>query len=222
MRMKDVTKTGSWADLRVALDGFCDRYDQMLELIRSSRGRTDRHLVLFNLCARNHQELDRLRRSLDEPSEVLAWVARNLFELNLIIRFILISNENLQRWMGEMAGDEKDILQGVLGLSDGSSKSLEAPLQDRIAAIDGLLKRHGLQAYKPLNTRQLAESVNLVSEYLAFFKLYSKYVHPSSWLLNAAPSRREEWKGVFAMQAQLYAGDSFVRLQEALGLSNTK
>lgn len=219
MLVRDVSTSGSWADVRAALANFCERYEKLLATIKAGSTRTERNLVLFNLGSRAYLELDRARRLLDEPSDVLAWAARNLFEINLIVRFVLLSGENLNRWMAEMAGDERDMLLGILAISNDAAPEHQQTLRDRISEIEGILRRHNLEAKKPLQVRALASAVGMENEYEAFFKLYSKYIHPSSWLVNSPEARRDEWKGILALQAQLYGGDTFVRVRDAMGIA---
>ncbi len=65
----------------------------------------------------------------------------------------------------------------------------------------------------------LAKAVGLESEYKAFFKLYSKYVHPSSWLVNRDPYwvQAWQWRTIFTVSAQLYAADTIERIKTAIG-----
>jgi hypothetical protein len=210
---------GSWAELRDAVGGACVRYDQLGQAIRAKCSRTERNLVLFNLCARSSIELTRIHQALDDSPDLIALPARNLFELNIIVRYVLTSDENLARWVAEVATDERAILEGILKLSQGDSPEAERPLRERLTQIDATLKRQGKSARPTQQVSALATAVNLKMEYDAFFKLYSKYVHPSSWFVNSPPERLDEWKSILALQAQLYAADTFARISAACGVS---
>jgi hypothetical protein len=53
----------------------------------------------------------------------------------------------------------------------------------------------------------LSAKVDLSEEYSAFYKLFSKYVHPSSWTISADPDEYEDelyWQ-TFLMNVQLYS-----------------
>jgi hypothetical protein len=216
-RLRDVTKFGTPDEVRGAFVDAGSRFEALLMSIKADHERTVRNLCMFNLAARTKLELDRAHRFFGEPADVWAWVSRNLFEINLILRFILQSQDNLNRWQAEAATDERDMLLGVLSTATETTSIDHVNLvRDRISHIEAVLKRHGLEGRKPLQTRNLAATVAMKDEYDAFFKLYSKYVHPTSWLVNGDPNRREEWKGVLIAHAQLYAGDTLQRITTAL------
>lgn len=67
-------------------------------------------------------------------------------------------------------------------------------------------------------TASQAEAVGEKAEYEAFFKLYSKYVHPSSFLLNGNPKSVHSpvFFNILVIQAQRYAADSYERLKHSL------
>src|SRR5262249_45276000 len=136
--------------------------------------------------------------------EVAAWAARNLFELDLLVRWVLKSDRNLEVWQTQLATDEMTIIEGVLGLSVGTNPHAVQVLESRMGQIRSLLAKHNVAEAKPKDIRSLAEQVGCGREYAAFFKLYSKYVHPSSWLLNASPDQRNGWVDAFLIQGQLY------------------
>jgi hypothetical protein len=171
--------------------------------------------VLFNLCTRSAIELGRLHQALDDSADAIALPVRNVFELNIIVRYVLTSDDNLARWVAEVATDERVILEGILKLSEGDSLEAERQLRERLKQIEATLKRHGKSASRTQQVSALAAAVNLKTEYDAFFKLYSKYVHPSSWLVNSPPEHLDEWKPILALQAQLYAADTFARISAA-------
>ncbi len=68
---------------------------------------------------------------------------------------------------------------------------------------------------KQLNTKDLANKVGLIKEYEAFFKLYSKFIHPTSFLINSNPDTIHslQFKNIFLMQFQDYLFDLETRLR---------
>ena len=223
MRLGDITTYGSWADVRAAFEKAAKQYEKLLKIAQTTKKRDKRNLVLFNLGSRAYHEIDRAYRLFEESTDLLAWVARNLFEINMILRFVLASEEDLDRWQAEAGGDERDIILGILALSSADTKEEDRQkLLGRIAEIEGVLSRHKLNAEKPLQLRTLASKVGMDSDYEAFFKLYSKYVHPSSWLVNSSEQRRQEWRDILSVQAQFYAAETFGRLEEAFGIDGDK
>jgi len=62
--------------------------------------------------------------------------------------------------------------------------------------------------------------MGMEDEYIGLYKLFSKYVHPSSLLINGWYSQKPDlsWLDVFLVKAQIYAGDAIYRLSAACGL----
>jgi hypothetical protein len=178
-------------------------------------------LALQNLCLYAARELRHV--ALFYPADVagLAWAARNLFELNLIVRHVLSTEENFRSWLGQAIGDEQDFLSAVLAYADypldgGSRRAIE----QRRLALAGMAERHRLQPAKPFRVQALAAALGEQEEYGALFKLFSKYVHPSSLYINAYAHTPPEisWLNVFLVKAQFYAGDTIGRISQAVGL----
>jgi len=180
--------------------------------------RSNASLAYANLANRTATELNRLAGFYPESIEGVAWCARSLFEINLIVRHINHSKENMNRWLGQLAGDEKQILQGFLALSDQSDRPEKRVLQDRLVAIDKITAKHGLSASGPFNIKTIAAQENLSDEYVGLYKLFSKYVHPSSWLLNSPKDsvQSKEYMTILLIYSQIHAGDSHTRINEWL------
>jgi hypothetical protein len=80
-----------------------------------------------------------------------------------------------------------------------------------IPHLKELAKNCGIEVSKkckmPFPTNKLAESVGRETEYAAFFKLYSKYVHPTAWSILWADNNGElnPFRPLFLTDAQKYA-----------------
>lgn len=72
----------------------------------------------------------------------------------------------------------------------------------------------------PIN--RLAKLVGCEAEYTAMFKFMSKYVHPSSWLINkpVEETQSDTYRNILVIHAQLYAADSYERVREAFGVAS--
>ena len=68
----------------------------------------------------------------------------------------------------------------------------------------------------------LAKLVGCEAEYTAMFKFMSKYVHPSSWLINkpVEETQSDTYRNILVIHAQLYAADSYERVREAFGVAS--
>lgn len=218
-RLKDIVKTGTLTDVEIKLASLENSLNTLGSRIRTNLKRNELNLVLHNLVVRSAFEVARLKKWIQESIELPAWCARNLFELNLILRFVLQSEENLKNWMGQLATDEIQILEGILELAEEKNDPRVKILNERITEIRRLGSKHKIELKPPIPISGLASKVGMQSEYRAFFKLYSKYVHPSSWIVNGPKERIDslEYWNTFVIQAQIYATDTYERVSEKAG-----
>lgn len=69
------------------------------------------------------------------------------------------------------------------------------------------MKTYELSSAKHWTVNYLAKQTNNKLEYEAFFKLYSKYVHPSSWIINSHKSDYDNpvFRNIFFLQGRHFA-----------------
>ncbi len=211
-------KFGSIAEATEAVRESATRVASIAAYIRASRERNELNLALHNLTDRTSRELLRLAKNHDQGLDLLAWCTRNVFELNLLVRFVLLNEENAGRFLAEAAMDEQQILEGFLSISNSTSKEEYGIIERRIAEIDELAAIRGIKLLKPIQTSKLAEIVGCADEYVGMFKFMSKYVHPSSWLVNKPVIQTDNYFywDILVVHAQLYAMDSYERTRKAL------
>ena len=171
-----------------------DRYDVVSEIVR----RTSLYAAL---------QLRMMIDLYDYPLECIAWISRNLFEMNLIIEYSMKFPDKAKDFVLQKGSDEKDILEGMKLLYSGGSRDNIITLQERIDHINQTLKKHGKNNSKHFSIKHMADKVDMEDDYNAFFKLYSKYVHPTSWLIFATEEEKatETYKNTFRIQAQYYS-----------------
>ena len=217
-RLRDIVKFGNFSEISNTIRSNISLIDEHLEFIRTNLERTERNLVLYNLLAKIRLYLHCLTTSLNGPTEQLGFITRSLFELNLITRYVLIKEENLKRFVRQAGIDRIQILEGSLELREDSSKENAKILEDEINKIKGLIQKYNLASLKSLPSfREIARITELEKEYKALYKLFSKYVHPSSYIIAGSPKEihSNEVRNIFLIHAQLYAGDTFQRIKEA-------
>lgn len=113
------------------------------------------------------------------------------------------SQENAHTFLDAAATDEIMMLEGILKLQ-GSFPAAEAKLR---ATVERLKARRGDNVYWRPDYAAIASRVRVKQEYDAFWKLYSKYVYPSSWVVNGEVQevRNPAYQQIFQMQAQFNA-----------------
>lgn len=152
--------------------------------------------------------LERLTTYQQLPIEFIAISARNLFECYLLVAFILSDPSKAKVFVGQKASEELEINEGFLSLTKPSTpEATIKSIQDRMTYIKELMKNHEIPIEKHWTVSFLAKQTNNKVEYEAFFKLYSKYIHPSSWILNSQANEYDNhvFRNIFIMQGQHYA-----------------
>lgn len=187
-------------------------------LITETLPRSNKTVTLSNFCSYIAGELRQMSNFYPANTAGLAWATRNLFETNLTIRHILSSDEHLLQWLGQALRDEKDFIDGILSISDNSQNAAaKMRLQQRVAQLDGMAKKHGLEFSRPFRVADIAKKLGLLDEYNGLYKLFSKYVHPSSLLVNSWQKQTpgQDWTNIFLVKAQVYSGDAIRRIADS-------
>jgi hypothetical protein len=162
----------------------------------------------------------RIAQWLKEPhvdnTDLIAHATRNIFETHLIYRHLMTDGggEFMGRMVEELRRDDFDLLEGLIY---GRLESPEFP-QD-LKTHYGNLKA---QKFKKTPTvAELAKDNGAETEYRRFYKLYSKYAHPSIYHLFG--DRREVYSQaaveIVVERAVLYleaAVEEFERIRHVL------
>lgn len=161
------------------------------------RGLSNYTLVLF----------DRLMANQNTPIETIAISARNLFECYLLIAYVIDEPSRAKEFIGQKAFDELEINEGFLSLTNTTThETYVRIIQDRMSYIKKLMESAELKPSRYWTVNHLAIQTNNKIEYDTFFKLYSKYIHPSSWIVNSHDYERDNpvFKNIFFSQGQIF------------------
>ncbi len=175
-----------------------DEKEELDFVLISMRNLTNYTLILF----------ERLIAYQQSPIEFCAISARNLFECYLLIAFILSDPSKAKEFTGQKTSDELEIGEGFLSITKpGTQDTAIKSIQDRISSVKKLMSQHEIPIEKHWTVSFLAKQTNNKVEYEAFFKLYSKYIHPSSWIVNSFPNEYDNavFRNIFILQGQHYA-----------------
>jgi hypothetical protein len=178
--------------------------------------RTNKSMALENLLDSTAKYLNSAALNVDGHISIVALCTRNIYEINLQVRDLILSPSGLQRWMGETVTDKIDLLDGILSLESASDTSKERQvLLKEIERLRLLRDKYSLPSAKPSPAGQIANRVGLSEEHKALFKLFSKLVHPSSFLVNDfGTAASNEHYYILQIHAQIYAWDTFSRVCE--------
>jgi len=216
-RLRDIVKFGDLSEVSSTIESTISLINQYMEFIQTSSERTEKSVLLYNILNKVNRYLYSLISSLGGPTEQIGLVTRSLFELNVITRYVLISEENLIRFVAEGAFDKIQILEGLLELRETSSKENVKIIEEEITRLRTIVKDSNLILKKPESIIIRARMAGLEQEYKALYKLFSKYIHPSSYTINAGYKEihGSGIRNIFLIHAQLYAGDTFRLIKEA-------
>lgn len=220
-KLKDYVVESSHSDFQNNLDKIIEQARIITLWINENVQRSVKSVALMNLLTAISDYIKVTRDSLNSHISILATSTRSIYELNVRVRTVLLNENELKNWFSEAVTDKVQILEGILTLGlKSESKSDRATLQQEIDRFQGLITKYEMPVIKhPTNTGSLAKLVGLEEEHKALFKLFSKLVHPSSYMVNDHKTASSiENKKILQIHAQLYAHDSITRIKEALNV----
>ena len=169
---------------------------------------TDYRIVaLRGICNYTRILFDRLITNQNAPIEHIAISARNLFECYLLTAYMIDDSSRAKDFISQKAFDELEVNDGFLSLTTtNTSAATIKMIQDRKDYINKLMENFELTPSRHWTVSHLAEQTNNKLEYNAFFKLYSKYVHPSSWIMNSHNYEYDNpvFRDIFFSQGQIF------------------
>lgn len=219
-RLKDIVQQQSTvADVINHLGRLAEFCSGLSDELERREDRSDRLIAYANFSLYVAGELR--RTAIFYPNDVpgLAWTARNLFEAYLLVKYISQSDEKLMEWMSQGITDETDFIDGMLFYADPDESAVQiAMLQTQRARLMDVSRRRNLQKVKPFRVGDLAKGMGEDEEYGALFKLFSKYVHPSSLYINkwALIPPDAAYVEIFPIKAQVYAGQAIKLIQDGV------
>jgi hypothetical protein len=219
-RLGDIVQAGSCAECAAAMKAAERALQESRSWISRHVTRDDKSVALENLIEATAQYLNSAASNIEEHISIVALCTRNIYEVNLQVRDVLFSPSGLQRWLGESVTDKIDLFEGILSLESASDTSNERKTtQDEIDRLLSLRDKYSLPSAKPSPAGVIAGQVGLSGEHKALFKLFSKLVHPSSYLVNDFSSAESsENYSALQIHAQLYAWDTFQRICKSVSM----
>jgi len=138
--------------------------------------------VAHNLLISASKQYQNLKFGYEKDTALEAWACRNLLELDVYVRYVLMSEANAKRFTGHVTIDGIEIFESLkkwMKRVSPESKNLE--LNETLRLAYGRRDTEGLKDKKYLNVRELATEVGMEDDYEHTFKLCSKLVHPTAF-----------------------------------------
>lgn len=111
-------------------------------------------------------------------ADLIGYSCRCIFEASLMLSYYGKMKNPVVRMKAEVLFDDYEILKSSVAF-------LGCPTLETQEIFEELEKRHQPKSDKTPSYRHLAEASGWESEYDSFYKLYSKYAHPSAYYLLA-------------------------------------
>ena len=224
MKINDILEMKNVEDVAQNFGRIQREFEDLREFAFNERPRDERQVVTENLCRAFELQCGRLKNWVGEPVDMIAWATRNVYELNLLARFVAVSSENTDHWLIQRTKDEIDLIDSVLNWTqnpvptDQGASGAADVLQKRLQELNAIAQKYDVDVNeaKPIPVVKLAKEFNMEDEHRALFKLLSKYVHPSSWWVNAPKNHTQnnDARNLLWVLAQLYAQSALQTLGE--------
>lgn len=143
--------------------------------------------IVFELMDAALSNYDQLKIGYENKNNhLLAWACRNLLELTIFTKFVLISETNARRFAEDRLIDGCDIIKSLRTLElHIDSKSDTTLLDDALTRMQAQMAAEGVIAARYLATGSLAETVGMKKEFDCMNRVCSKLVHPTAWSILA-------------------------------------
>lgn len=222
-KLTDHVVEGSQVELKRYLDKIIQEIARINVWAAENIDRTERQVLLCNFLSSISLYLEVAKNSLNSHISVLALATRSIYEINIRLRLVIKSEEEQKKWASEAVTDKIQVLEGILLLSNKAENIAEQSiLNNEIERLRNLIVKHNLPTIKyPDATGNIAKIVGFENEHKGLFKLYSKLVHPSSYLVNSYNNAASiENQKILQIHAQLYAHDSIELISNVFNIPN--
>lgn len=200
------------------IDKIYSALDSVIEYIKANLTGEGKFYALLKIATAARSGIRRLKDAVkqNDTNVVFAWLARNIFELDLVTRFVLKEPTNYKRIEKQFYKDEIEMFEGYKRLIEGFS--VDPGIDTRLDDLKDKWESVDTDKGMPSTTLEIAEYVGATEEYKIFYKTYSKYVHPSIWLIFAPPELKQNpgFSNIFLMKSQKYALDIYDKVASAI------
>lgn len=148
---------------------------------------------------------------------LLAWACRNMLELNIYTKYILLKGSNAKDFADDMWIDAIEIFssfQAWIKFHDPGATPLE--LDQTIANFRAEKAKQGITRSTYLRTKDMAAAVKFTEEYQHMNKVASKLVHPTAFSVLTPFDQGElgHLKPVFFNNGVRFGVEAFADIQE--------
>jgi Family of unknown function (DUF5677) len=138
--------------------------------------------ILVCLLSALLREYRSLAVGVKKSTPLLAWACRNMLELNIYTKYILLNGSNAKDFVDDMWIDAIDIFSSFRAwITFHDPASMTPELDQTIANFLSEKAKQGITRTKYLRAQDKAAVVNFSEEYQYMNKVASKLVHPTAF-----------------------------------------
>lgn len=165
--------------------------------------------ALINLVNISNKYLALSILNFNDNIHILAFCARNFYEIHLWVRYIQKDSQCLQEWILSGAKDQNDILE-FCGIMASIFPNEKFSVENAKLKSEKLYKKYNIRLpEKNIGPRSLGKKLNKENEYF-IYTFFSKLLHPSFYLVNNLQEMQNlEVEKMLIMFIQLYAYDIY-------------
>lgn len=222
--LREFVKHDSIKNIKKKILKIDSNYKRLIQFCLGSQNieRTNKNIALTNIAKGTHNSLILLANNLSDDYDItlVALCTRNLFELNIRLRSIVKDENSLNTWISEMVMDENQILDSISTIAKDTHAAELELFENKKKLNLYALDKHKLKSVKsPASVKSIAEDAGELEEYVALFKLFSKLLHPTSYLINShSVAGSIDNFNILIVSAQKYSFDLFERLKDELNV----
>jgi hypothetical protein len=174
--------------------------------------------IVFELMDATLTNYQQLRMGYNENNfPLLAWACRNLLELAIFTKYVLISEANARRFADDRLIDGCDIITSLktleLHIDPQSNTKL---LDDALARMQAQKAAEGVTAKRFLATGDLVDAVGMKEDFACMNRVCSKLVHPTAWsvlAMNKGENSFSQSRQIFFSAGVQYGCDLYLAIQ---------
>ncbi len=175
--------------------------------------------IIFELMDATISNYHQLLTGYDnDNNHLLAWACRNLLELAVFTKYVLISEANARRFADDRLIDGCNIVTSLRTLElHLNPQSDTTPLDDALARMQAQMVAENVTATKYLAVSSLAEIVGMKEEYACMNRVCSKLVHPTAWSIlavNKGDNAFSQFRPIFFQAGAQYLCDLYSAIKE--------
>jgi len=128
------------------------------------------------------REYEQLRVGYENNIGLEAWACRNLLELNVFVKWVLLSDTNAKRFTADVVIDGIELFESMKEWMEYQGRAIEmAPMTETLRLAYERKAKEGTNLTKHLEVRKLADDLGMTADYKHMMRLCSKLVHPTAW-----------------------------------------